>query len=355
MFLGIIGVNGYTGQGLLQALSLNQDYKVTLVTSRGDAGKSLAEANPSLMGVPAYEGLELVHPDFLEDIQKKDPQSFPEIFFLAVSHGASMKLVPRILKLGARVIDLTGDFRLKDKSLYPKFYKMEHSAPELLQDAVYGLPELHREDIMKAKLVANPGCYPTSIILAAAPLAKNSLLKPHAPLIADSKSGVSGAGKRAEVDYSYCELNDNFKAYKIVGHQHTPEAKGELEALTQERVSLSFTPHLAPMSRGILTTLYAQLKDGVTLDQIHKAYLDFYRDAPFVRLRLKEVSVNVLDVRGTNFCDLSMALDEEAGVLKVISVIDNLSRGAVTQALVNLNLMTGKSETQGIPLVALRP
>jgi N-acetyl-gamma-glutamyl-phosphate reductase len=355
MRIGVIGVNGYTGQTLLQALSLRDDTELCLVTSRGDAGKTLSRIHPSLVGVPAFQDLILEHPDSLEKLAKQDPGRFPELFFLCVPHGASMALTPKILALGARVIDLTGDFRLKDAAMYPKWYKIEHTAPDLLKDAVYGLPELHRGEIREARLLANPGCYPTSIILALAPLAHNSLLDPNDPVIADSKSGVSGAGRRTGVDYSFCELNDNFKAYKIVGHQHTPEARAELERLSKGSVKLSFTPHLLPLSRGILTTVYVPLKTGLTLPLALSKYADFYKNEPFVRFRGQNAPISVLDTRGTNFCDITLAIDEEAGLLKIISVIDNLARGAVTQAMVNFNIMTGRPETRFIPMVAFRP
>ena len=238
------------------------------------------------------------------------------------------------------MIDLTGDFRLRDPSLYPKFYKTEHTRPDLLSEAAYGLPELHREEIKKARLTANPGCYPTSVILALAPLASGALLDPGFPVIADSKSGVSGAGRRAEAFYSFCELNDNFMAYKPVGHQHTPEARQELELLSGTPLGLSFTPHLAPMSRGILKTAYCRLKAGAGFWEAKDMFREFYAGAPFVRLRGEGELVNVLDVRGTNFCDIQIYHDEAAGLAKIVSAIDNLARGAVTQAVVNLNLMT---------------
>jgi N-acetyl-gamma-glutamyl-phosphate reductase len=234
------------------------------------------------------------------------------------------------------------------------FYKLEHTAPGLLGEAVYGLPELHRDEIRKASLVANPGCYPTSIILALAPLAKGSLLDQSFPPIADSKSGVSGAGKRSEAGYSFTELNDNFKAYKLVGHQHTPEAAQELSLLQNAPLRLSFTPHLAPMSRGILSTVYCRLSSEKSAQELIGLYKDFYRGSPFVRVRGEDPPA-VLDVRGTNFCDLAVFHDKEAGLYKIVSAIDNLARGSSVQAAVNLNLMAGKPEDFAMPMTPFRP
>jgi N-acetyl-gamma-glutamyl-phosphate reductase len=355
MRLGVIGADGYTGQALLSVLAGRAGSEVTFVSSRGGAGQLLSDRVPFLQGVPAYRGLRIEHPDRLEEFFLADPGRAPGLYFLCVSHGAAMALAPRILALGARVIDLTGDFRLRDPALYPLWYKAEHSEPGLLARAVYGLPELHRERIRGADLVANPGCYPTSVILALAPLAEAGLLRPGSPLIADSKSGVSGAGRKAAYEYSFTELNDGFKAYRLVGHQHTPEISQELGALMGGEPVLSFTPHLVPMSRGILTTAYAQLKDGADWDSVPGLYASFYQGEPFVRFRGVAADVSTLDVRGTNFCDITLAADPAAGLLKVVSAIDNIARGAVTQAVANLNIMTGEPEGLSIPMAPFRP
>ncbi|MDR2338807.1 MAG: N-acetyl-gamma-glutamyl-phosphate reductase [Deltaproteobacteria bacterium] len=355
MNLGVIGANGYTGQALLSVLAGRPGDPVTLVTSRGDQGKRLAGLHPSLDGCPAYKDLILEHPDSLERVAKEEPGRFPGLFLLCVTHGASMALVPRLLALGARVIDLTGDFRLRDPALYPKWYGTRHPEPGLLGEAVYGLPELHREGIRGARLVANPGCYPTSAILALAPLAKAGILDPDKPVIADSKSGVSGAGRKAQVEYSYCELNDNLKSYKTVGHQHTPEIAQGLSHFLGRTPRVSFTPHLIPLSRGILTTCYAWLRPGASPEPVPGLYASFCENEPFLRFRGIGAGLSTLDVRGTNFCDLSVSLDPEAGLVKAVSVIDNLARGAVTQAVANLNIMLGEPEGLGIPMAAFRP
>ncbi|MDR2350961.1 MAG: N-acetyl-gamma-glutamyl-phosphate reductase [Deltaproteobacteria bacterium] len=355
MLVGVIGATGYTGLSLLHDLSFSPDARVTVATSRGERGKRLSEVHPSLAGVPAYRELVLSDPADIFAMKGKDPENFPEVFFLAVKHKVSMGLVPGILKTGARIIDLTGDFRLKDPALYPKWCEFDHECPEYLEEAVYGLPELHREEIRKARLVANPGCYPTSVILALAPLVKNGLLDPGKTVIVDSKSGVSGAGREPVVANLFCEVSENFRAYKVVGHRHTPEMTQELNALGTEKLSLSFTPHLVPANRGILSTIYASLKTDIPAEELRKLCLEFYENDPFVRIAPEGVAPQTLDVRGTNFCDIGFFRDPETSLHKMVSVIDNLARGASLQAMVNLNIMTGRDETSGVPLAALRP
>ena len=355
MKVGIVGATGYTGIGLLNELAGRADVAVTVATSRAEAGRKLVSVHPHLAGVPAYGDLILESPADLEKIREKSPERFPEIFFLAVSHKVSMGLAPGILGMGARVIDLTGDFRLKDPGLYPKWYKFSHEHPELLREAVYGLPELYRDKIRAARLVANPGCYPTSVILALAPLARNRLLSRDHPVIVDSKSGVSGAGRDPSQATIFPEVSENFKAYKITGHQHTPEMVQELEALSEGKISLSFTPHLVPMNRGILSTIYAFARKGLILPKIIELYQNYYKDERFVRFKSDGTAPQTLDARGTNFCDIALYVDEDASLIKIVSVIDNLARGAVTQAIVNLNIMCGLDEGMGIRLAGFRP
>ncbi|MDR2611649.1 MAG: N-acetyl-gamma-glutamyl-phosphate reductase [Deltaproteobacteria bacterium] len=355
MRIGVVGATGYTGAGVLAALAGRPGSEVTVVTSRGEAGRPLVELLPSLAGVPGYRGLTLTDPAGLESQRERDPGRFPEVFFLAVSHRASMALAPRVLALGARVIDLTGDFRLKSARQYPVWYKAEHESPGLLAEAVYGLPELHREEIRRARLVANPGCYPTSVILALAPLAERSLLGPGSPVIVDSKSGVSGAGKALAESSLFTEVAENLHPYKVVGHPHTPEMIQELTLLGGKPLRLAFTPHLAPMSRGIESTVYLDAEGLPPYAEIRRLYEGRYAAERFVRVRPEGALPGTLDVRGTNFCDIALYLDEGAGILKIVSVIDNLARGASVQAVVNLNLLAGEDEGLGIPLAALRP
>jgi N-acetyl-gamma-glutamyl-phosphate reductase len=355
MKIGVIGATGYTGMALLSVLAGRPKTRVTLATSRGEAGRSLAQYHPSLAGAPSLSDLVFRDPGDLDALRDQDPDNFPDLFFLAVTHGVSMGLAPALLERGAKVIDLTGDFRLKDPALYPKWYKKDHSAPLWLGKAVYGLPELHRREIAKASLVANPGCYPTSVILALAPLARAGLLSEDFHPIADSKSGVSGAGRGGGVALSYAEVAENFRAYKVVGHQHAPEMAQELSLLAGRPLKVAFTPHLVPMNRGILTTVYAKTESEMSHARLLGLYREFYADEPFVRLLEEGVSPETVDARGTNFCLISFFHDPETGLWKIIAAIDNLARGAVTQAVVNLNIMTGEDETMGIPMVGLRP
>ncbi|MDR3152979.1 MAG: N-acetyl-gamma-glutamyl-phosphate reductase [Deltaproteobacteria bacterium] len=355
MRIGVIGATGYTGSAVLGILAQRPGTEVTVVTSRGEAGRALTDSLPHLAGVPAYAGLVLEDPADLEKIRETDPGRFPEVFFLAVSHRASMALAPRILALGAKAIDLTGDFRLKSAAQYPVWYKAEHESPELLAEAVYGLPELHRAEIPRARLVANPGCYPTCVILSLAPLAEKGLLGPDSPVICDCKSGVSGAGKSPVPSSLFSEASDNFHAYKVTGHAHTPEMIQELSLLARRPLRLSFTPHLVPMNRGIEATIYLDAERLPPYQEIRGLYELRYASERFVRVRPEGRVPETADVRGTNFCDVALFLDEGAGILKIVSVIDNLARGAASQAVVNLNLVSGEDEGLGIPLAALRP
>jgi N-acetyl-gamma-glutamyl-phosphate reductase len=239
--------------------------------------------------------------------------------------------------------------------MYPIWYKTEHERPELLAEAVYGLPELHRERIAKARLVANPGCYPTAVILSLAPLAEKSLLAPDSPVIADCKSGVSGAGKSLSESSLFSEVAENFHPYKVLGHPHTPEMIQELSLLSGKPVRLAFTPHLVPMSRGIEATVYLDAGTLPPYPEVRAIYEKRYEKERFVRFRPEGAVPGTLDVRGTNFCDIALFHDDSAGILKIVTVIDNLARGAASQAVCILNLITGEDEGLGIPLAALRP
>ena len=257
-----------------------------------------------------------------------------------------MKVVPGLLASAGRVIDLGGDFRLLSPELYTQFYNHEHLAPHLLAEAVYGLPELNAGAIAGAKLVANPGCYPTSVILALLPALKSGLIKTE-HIVINSLSGVSGAGRSASVELSFTEVNENIKAYKIGNHQHIPEIQTVLEKASGSPISLSFVPHLVPITRGIYTTIHASLDAAVTEAEIRHLYEAFYREAPFVRIR-KEIP-QIKDVARTNFCDIGMTLLTTTKQIVLTSVIDNLVKGAAGQALQNANLMLGLDETLGLP------
>ena len=250
-------------------------------------------------------------------------------------------------------MDLSADYRFRDPAVYEAWYQ-PHKTPELSSQAVYGLPELHRESIRRAPLVGNPGCYPTSIILAAAPLLVHGLARPET-IIADSKSGVSGAGRGASLAVHFCEVNEGFKAYKVGEHRHTPEIEQELGLLAGKPVSINFTPHLVPMSRGILSTVYASVETGVTAGRIDEAFHTFYSGAPFVRLCGKGEFPSTLQVRGSNHCDLGWRLDPRTQRVVIVSVIDNLTRGASGQAVCNMNLMYGLPETTGLAAPPWQP
>jgi len=349
MKIGIIGGTGYTGLELLRLLAQHPTApQVTVITSRQEEGKALTTVFPALSGLANYDQLKFEAPEASELAGRAD------LFFMATPHGAAMALAPHLLSGGARVIDLSADFRLRQADVFSQWYQ-PHTATGLLAEAVYGLPELYTPQIRAARLVANPGCYPTSIILALAPVLKSGLLDTDRPIIADSASGVSGAGRGASMGNSFCEVQDSFKAYKVVGHRHTPEIEQELSGLAEKPLRVAFTPHLASMNRGILSTVYATPHSDLNVDDLRTWYMEFYQRAPFVRVRPLGFEPQTSEVRGTNFCDLSLFYDRRTGLLKIVSVIDNLCRGASGQALANYNLMTGRPETEGLLLGPVRP
>jgi N-acetyl-gamma-glutamyl-phosphate reductase len=264
-----------------------------------------------------------------------------------------MDVVPALLDLGMKVVDLSADYRFRDPAVYEAWYQ-PHKTPQLLPDAVYGLPELYRDAIRRARLVGNPGCYPTSIILAAAPLLRKGLIQTET-LIADSKSGVSGAGRTASLGVHFCEVNEGFKAYKVAEHRHTPEIEQELSVLARTPLVINFTPHLVPMSRGILSTVYASLHERVTPEDVEEAFHEFYAEAPFVRVCPQGEIPSTLQVRGSNYCDLGWRVDPRTRRVIVVSVIDNLTRGASGQAVCNMNLMTGMHEKTGLTAAPWQP
>lgn len=342
--VAIAGASGYTGFELVRILSQHPEAQLNMITSRGQAGQRLDEFYPALRK----------HCDLT--FQEPDPDALAsraDLVFTALPHQAAMDLVPELLNRGLRVIDLSADYRFRDPGVYEEWYQ-PHKTPELLSEAVYGLPELYRDSIKGARLVGNPGCYPTSIILAAAPLLRNALILPRT-LIADSKSGVSGAGRGVSLGVHFCEVSEGFRAYKVAQHRHTPEIEQELSLLAGEQIRISFTPHLVPMNRGILSTVYASLKDGVTPDDVDQAFGSFYEDARFVRLCGKKELPTTHQVRGSNYCDLAWRVDGRTGRVIVISVIDNLTRGASGQAVCNMNLMSGLPEDTGLTQPVWQP
>ncbi len=337
----IVNVTGYAGVELARFLLQHPEVEVTQVTGRSAAGQRLAEVFPHL--APADL---VIQPEVTEPV---------DVAFLALPHKASAAQTPDLLKAGAKVIDISADFRLKDVAVYEKWYGVKHPAPELLAEAVYGLPELRRDSIAAARLVANPGCYPTSAILALAPAL--GVIEPD--IVVDSKSGVSGAGRTLSLTTHYSEVNESCQAYALGGHRHLPEIVQELEAWRSrdggglQPLAVTFVPHLTPMTRGILSACYARLKRSLSQDEVRRLYLDFYADAPFVRVTSQPPQTK--QTWGSNYCLLHPLVDERTGRLIVISCLDNLVKGAAGQAVQNMNLMFGLEETLGLSNLPVYP
>jgi N-acetyl-gamma-glutamyl-phosphate reductase len=342
--VGIYGGSGYTGEELLRLLINHPVANVVVATSRRFAGVPVAEVYPAFAGLT-----DLVYTD-------SSPEAVADstdIVFMALPHGVSMEFVPIFLRAGRKVIDLSADYRIHSVATYEAWYG-RHKFPEVLEEAVYGLPELHREPIRRSRLVANPGCYPTSIILGLAPVLRSGWIDADS-VIADSKSGVSGAGRDPQIASLYCEVSGGFKAYKVGGHRHTPEIEQELSALADREMKISFTPHLLPVKRGILSTIYANLSKDVTPEEATVLYQTFYREESFVRICRSGQFPNLSSVVGSNYCDIGVTIDKRTGRIIIVSAIDNLIKGASGQAIQNMNLMCGLKEETGLPAIALFP
>lgn len=344
---GLVGVTGYTGMELARILASHPALRLAAVTSRSEAGKALAEFYPFLRALPEGElRISAFDPDALARAAS--------LVFLAVPSGAAMNMAAPLLERGLKVVDLSADFRLRDPKSYAEWYQLEHSQTAWLEQAVYGLPELYAADIARASLVANPGCYPTSVILGLYPGLKGRLLEPHG-LIIDAKSGVSGAGRKNEIAYLFCEAHDNFRPYGLPRHRHIPEMEQELSLLAGEDLVISFAPHLLPVNRGILSSIYARLRPGVSLEELRAAYAQSYAGAPFVRLLPPGLLPDLRSVRGSMFCDIALVHDPRSGRLSIISAIDNICRGASGQAAANANLMLGLPLETGLPRAPFAP
>jgi N-acetyl-gamma-glutamyl-phosphate reductase len=342
--VGIYGASGYTGQELLRLLLRHPEAEVVAVTSRRYAGIAVADIYPVFAG--------LTNLAFV-DASPEDVAGASDIVFLALPHGVSMAVAPIFLKAGKKVIDLSADFRLRDIATYEKWYS-RHTARNIIKESVYGIPELYGDEIAKAKLVANPGCYPTSVILGLAPLLKAKWID-DCSIIADSKSGVSGAGREPQVGTLFCEVDEGFKAYKIGQHRHTPEMEQEIGILAGCDVSITFTPHLLPITRGILSTMYATLQKEVAIGELIDLYRAFYKGKKFVRVYKAGTFPNISSVRGSNYCDIGLFVDARTRRVIIISTIDNLVKGAAGQAIQNMNLMCGLSEDTGLTMISLFP
>ncbi|MCC8193420.1 MAG: N-acetyl-gamma-glutamyl-phosphate reductase [Deltaproteobacteria bacterium] len=344
---GLVGVTGYTGMELVRLLENHPVINLVAVTSRSDAGKKVRDIYPFMQGFPTGD-LVITVPDAAALAKACD------VVFLAVPHGVAMEMAAAFRAEGVAIIDLSADFRLRDVAVFQEWYKTEHAEPGLLQEAVYGLPELYADKIATAGLVANPGCYPTASILALAPALKNGFIDPDG-IVIDAKSGTTGAGRKAVVGSLYCEVADSFKAYNLTKHRHTPEIEQELSLAAGKAVTLSFNAHLLPVNRGILATIYTQLKGGVSFDAVYDAYVAAYEPHPFVRVLPKGALPELRNVRGTMFCDIAMAHDPRTGRLIFVSAIDNMCRGASGQAIANANLMHGLPLETGLMLAPMVP
>jgi len=342
--VGVVGGTGYTGVELLRLLGAHPQVEVKAITSRAEAGTPVAELFPSLRG-----HLDLVF---------SDPASAPlkqcDCVFFATPNGVAMSQARPLLEAGARIVDFSADFRLKDRAVWEKWYKVPHASPELFAEAVYGLPEINREKIRAARLVANPGCYATAVQLALLPLVETDFVD-HRHLIADGKSGVSGAGRKADVDILFAEASDNFKAYAVKGHRHHPEimeSLASLESASGRALGLTFVPHLVPMVRGILATVYARITRETDFQALYEKR---FADEPFVDVLPPGAQPETRWVRGTNQCRLAVHRPLDADTLVVLAVEDNLVKGAAGQAVQNMNLMFGFPETQAIDQIAVFP
>jgi N-acetyl-gamma-glutamyl-phosphate reductase len=340
--VGIVNVTGYVGVELARLLSTHPGVELTSVTGRSAAGQKLASVFPHL------SNLNLTIENKLGDV---------DLAFSAMPHQESLKEVVPLLDCGKKVVDMSADFRLKEAGEYQKWYGFAHSAPHLLTQAVYGIPELHRREVIDAQLVANPGCYPTCSILALAPLIKDGVIFPD--VIIDSKSGVSGAGRSLKLGSLFSEVDEDLAAYSLDGHRHLPEITQELSILAGgDNIRVTFVPHLIPMTRGMLSTCYAdpipgKLKGQNIKEDLNRLFLEFYRDEPFVKV--VEAPPHTKHVQGSNYCHIYPTFDPRTGRLMVISVIDNLVKGAAGQGIQNMNLMLGLPETMGLAAPGMFP
>jgi len=339
--VGIVGGTGYTGVELLRLLATHPEVSLHIITSRSEAGMSVSELFPNLRG----------HVDLMFTVPDADQLAECDVVFFATPHTVAMTLVPELIKRGTRVIDLSADFRLKDAQEWEHWYNTPHTCPELLDLAVYGLPEVNRGQIKTAQLVAAPGCYPTATQLGFLPLLENNLIDP-AHLIADAKSGVSGAGRKAAIGGLLAESSENMKAYALAGHRHLPEIKQGLNLVSSQDVGLTFVPHLTPMIRGIHATLYGQLTSSIDLQSVFEQR---YANEPFVDVMPAGSQPETRSVRGANVCRIAVHQPQGGNTVVVLSVIDNLVKGASGQAIQNMNIMFGFDERLGINTIATLP
>ncbi|MDD5603014.1 MAG: N-acetyl-gamma-glutamyl-phosphate reductase [Eubacteriales bacterium] len=341
--VGILGATGYVGIEITRLLLLHPGVEVSCVVSHSFAGKKISDVYPHLAGITDL---------YCEEMDVASIHEKADLFITALSEGISSEVIPLLLEKGKKVIDHGGDFRYKSVEIYEKWYGKKHTMPHLLGRSVYGLPELYRDSISTASLVANPGCYPTCSILAAAPLMKNRIISTD-NIIIDAASGVTGAGRKTDLPFQYSECSQNFKAYSVSTHRHTSEIEQEFGNLAGAPVLISFTPHLVPMKRGMMCTLYANLKKRASTAEILSIYEEYYKEEFFVRImpegRLPETKYS----SGSNFIDIGVVADERLGRVIIVSALDNLGKGAAWQAVQSLNIMCGYDETTGLKVPGL--
>ena len=343
--VGIVGGTGYTGVELLRLLALHPNVEITAITSRGDAGLPVADMFPSLRG--------------LVNLAFSDPATANltacDVVFFATPHGVAMSQAEALLKANVKVIDLAADFRLQDVAVFEHWYKMPHTCADILKTAVYGIPELNRTQIKQAQVIGNPGCYPTTVLLGLAPLLENGFIDFAAPIIADSKSGVSGAGRKAEVATLFAEASDNMKAYGVAGHRHQPEIHAQLTLLAKQPCEFIFTPHLVPMIRGMLSTIYVKLSTKANGQNLQALYEKRYVDEQFVDVLSHGSMPETRSVRGSNQLRIALHKHANSDYLTIVVVQDNLVKGAAGQAVQNMNILFGFAENAGLNVVPLLP
>ena len=344
--VGIVGATGYAGQQLLWILKNHRKVEIEFISSYSFSGSGIGEIYHNYRKY--FEKGLISMEEAVEKLNNID------ILFLALPHGMSESLTKKALENNIRIVDLGADFRLDDTEVYEKWYKVRHEFPEINKSAVYGLPEIHKDKIRHANVIASPGCYPTSAILGAAPLLKNGLADT-GKIVVDSKSGVSGAGRNAKTDLIFAEVNENFKAYNILKHRHTPEIKQEMDKLGNSDINLVFSPHLLPINRGILSTIYIDIeksmKDGTSEEDIYNLYREFYKNEYFIRIT--EELPEIKNVKNSNICEIGIRYDREYGNIVVVSAIDNLIKGAGGQAVQSMNIMCGFKENEGLEFLSM--
>ncbi|WP_078380400.1 N-acetyl-gamma-glutamyl-phosphate reductase [Sutcliffiella halmapala] len=343
--VGIIGANGYSGVELIRLLIQHPHIQLNYLASHSSSGKLMKEQYPHLQGVVEHK---------IEEINIEEAAKVTELMFFATPSGISKDLIPRLIDQGVTCIDLSGDFRLKKEGLYEKWYKHTPASTSYLEKATYGLPELFHKEIKGASLIANPGCYPTASLLGLAPVLKSKWIQSKS-IVIDGKSGVSGAGRKASLGTHYGEINENLKAYKLGEHQHIPEIEQIISELTYSDDPITFTTHLVPMTRGIMCTIYADLIEPVSTEDVLTMYQEFYQDNYFVRIRPLNTWPATKEVFGSNFCDIGVKVDERTNKLIIVSVIDNVVKGAAGQAVQNMNILKGWSEETGLTLSPVYP